>query len=73
MRPGLDGGASVNAQNNVGNTALIVATREGHTEVCKALIKAGANTRLRNQERHDALDTAKRRNLTEIVALLTTE
>jgi len=63
----------VNAQNNAGNTALIVATREGHAEVCKALVKAGANMSLRNQERHDALDTAKRRNLSDIVALLTAQ
>ena len=66
----LDGGASVDVQNAAGNTPLIVATREGHTEVCRILLTAGADTGLHNEDRIDALDTAKRRHLTEIVALL---
>jgi uncharacterized protein len=66
----LEGGAAVDAQNSVGNTALIVATRDGHTDVCKLLLQAGADAGLHNQDRIDALDTAKRRHLTEIVALL---
>jgi ankyrin repeat protein len=64
------GGATVDEQNNAGNTALIVAIREGHANVCKVLLKGGANTRVRNKDRIDALDTAKRRNMQEIVALL---
>jgi ankyrin repeat protein len=68
----IEGGAGMDVQNAVGNTALIVATREGHANVCQALLKAGANTSLRNRDRIDALDTAKRRNLTAIVALLDT-
>ncbi len=70
VRALLDGGAAVDAQNSAGNTALIVATREGHLEVCKQLLKAGADAGLHNQDRIDALDTAKRRHLTDIVALL---
>jgi ankyrin repeat protein len=66
----LDGGATVDAQNAVGNTALIVGTREGHVEVCKVLLKAGADAGLHNQDRLDALDTAQRRHLDQIVALL---
>ena len=66
----VDGGAAVDGQNAVGNTALIVATREGHTEVCKMLLKAGADAGLHNQDRLDALDTARRRHLNEVVALL---
>jgi ankyrin repeat protein len=64
------GGATIDEQNNAGNTALIVAIREGHTNVCKVLLKGGANARVRNKDRIDALDTAKRRNMQEIVALL---
>jgi ankyrin repeat protein len=64
------GGATIDEQNNAGNTALIVAIREGHTNVCKVLLKGGANARVRNKDRIDALDTAKRRNMAEIVALL---
>jgi uncharacterized protein len=65
----LEGGATVDAQNAAGNTALLVATREGHTEVCRILLKAGANTGLHNEDRIDALDTARLRHLTQIVAL----
>jgi ankyrin repeat protein len=64
------GGATIDEQNNAGNTALIVAIREGHTNVCRVLLKGGANARVRNKDRIDALDTAKRRNMPEIVALL---
>ncbi len=41
--------------------------------MCKALLGAGANASLRNQERIDALDTAKRRNLPQLAALLETQ
>jgi uncharacterized protein len=68
----VDGGATIDEQNNAGNTALIVAIREGHTHVCRILLKGGANARVRNKDRIDALDTAKRRNMPEIVALLDT-
>lgn len=66
----VEGGATIDEQNAAGNTALIVAIREGHADVCKVLLKGGANARVRNNDRIDALDTAKRRNLSEIVALL---
>jgi uncharacterized protein len=69
VRALLDGGATVDAQNAAGNSALLVATREGHTEVCRILLKAGANTGLHNEDRIDALDTARLRHLTQIVAL----
>jgi hypothetical protein len=36
------------------------------------LLRGGANARVRNKDRIDALDTAKRRNMSEIVALLDT-
>jgi ankyrin repeat protein len=70
VRTLLDGGASVDAQNAAGNTPLIVATREGHTEVCRVLLQAGANASLHNQDGSDAADTAMRRHLSAIVALL---
>jgi ankyrin repeat protein len=66
------GGATIDEQNTAGNTALIVAIREGHTDVCRVLLRGGANARVRNKDRIDALDTAKRRNMSEIVALLDT-
>lgn len=66
----LKSGAQTDAQNTAGDTALIAATREGHTAICRVLLNAGANAHLRNADRIDAVDTAKRRNLKEIVALL---
>jgi ankyrin repeat protein len=64
------GGATIDEQNDAGNTALIVAVREGHTNVCRVLLDGGADARVRSKDRLDALDTAKRRNMSEIVALL---
>jgi uncharacterized protein len=66
----LDGGAGIDAQNAVGNTALIEAVRAGQIEVCRILLAAGADAGLHNRERIDALDTARRRHLSEIVAML---
>ena len=34
--------SDVNARNNWGNTALMYASRYGHTEIVKLLIEAGA-------------------------------
>lgn len=66
----LDGGASIDAQNAAGNTALIEAVRAGQTEVCALLLRAGATAGLHNRDRIDALDTARRRHLADIVAML---
>ena len=68
----VEGGATIDEQNAAGNTALIVAIREGHTDVCRVLLRGGANARVRNKDRIDARDTAQRRNMSEIVALLDT-
>ncbi len=38
----IEEGADVNTQANTGETALIVASAFGHTEVVKSLIEAGA-------------------------------
>ena len=38
----IEEGADVNAQNNYGGTALMRASQEGHPEVAKLLIEAGA-------------------------------
>jgi uncharacterized protein len=66
----LDGGASIDAQNAVGNTALMEAVSAGQTEVCRMLLAAGADAGLHNRDRLDALDTARRRHFSDIVAML---
>ena len=38
-----------NLQSNVGLTALMAATREGHTEIVKMLLAAGADVFLKDQ------------------------
>ncbi|MEJ2574984.1 MAG: ankyrin repeat domain-containing protein [Gammaproteobacteria bacterium] len=39
----IDEGANVNAKNNEGDTARMLASRFGHTETAKALLAAGAD------------------------------
>ena len=45
----IDNGAQMNLQDNLsGNTALILATKEGRTSVAKYLIDKGANMEIHN-------------------------
>jgi len=60
----------VNAQNKFGDTALIAASRAGDTAVCKLLLSAGADTRLRNSSRKTAGEIAKMRGFAEVKSLL---
>jgi ankyrin repeat protein len=70
VRPLLAAGIDVNARNSAGDTALIVAVRAGQVAVCRELLAVGADPALRNQSHLGALDTARRRKLTQIVDLL---
>mmetsp|Transcript_88829 Transcript_88829/g.287219 ORF Transcript_88829/g.287219 Transcript_88829/m.287219 type:complete len:161 (+) Transcript_88829:137-619(+) len=49
-----------------GDTALIIAAREGHEDVVKALVGAGADLAVKNSERQSAVDVAK----TEAIAAM---
>jgi len=51
----LGNGAAVNAQNHLGDTALIMAARDGNIDVCKSLLASGADTNIRNNEGMTAL------------------
>ena len=45
-------GANVNATGADGTTAIMYAAANGDLELVRALIKAGANVKLKNQLRH---------------------
>lgn len=53
-----------------GRTALMLAAEAGHTDVCRVLLKSGADPHLRDQEGLDATALAKACGFQEIVGLL---
>ena len=63
-------GASLNAPDEAGRTPLIVATVQGHVEVVRRLLAAGANPALLDREGLDALQHARRQGLNQIGQLL---
>lgn len=67
----LAGGADVNERTSGGQTPLILAVIFGHTDLVRFLVKAGANPELRDNLGLNAVDWAKRRGLTEALAILT--
>ena len=54
----LSGGASVDAQNSAGSTALMVAAGQGNVPVISLLLQAGANLDLKDNNGRDALSIA---------------
>ena len=63
-------GASINAPDEAGRTPLILATMQGHVEVVRRLLAAGANSALLDREGLDALQHARRQGLNQIAQLL---
>jgi ankyrin repeat protein len=57
-------------QNEFGDTALIIASRNGDVSLVKRLLDAGAATRIRNRDRATAADIAEARSLRNVLALL---
>ena len=55
----VESGANVNAQNKVGNTALALASFQGHVDVMTYLMQQGANAGLKDSKGHSAWDRAK--------------
>ena len=47
--------ADVNSQNKIGNSALILASKEGHRDIVKLLLDNKASTKLKNQDGYNAL------------------
>ena len=61
---------NVDAQNEFGDTALIIASRNGSVALVQQLLRAGASTRLRNKNRASAADVAQARAFPAVAALL---
>jgi ankyrin repeat protein len=66
----LEEGADVNEKDNWGYTALMVASREGHTDIVKLLIKNGAYINTQDYDRRTALIYATEEGHTDVVKLL---
>ena len=60
----------VDAQNSFGDTALIIASRNGDGALVRKLLDAGASARLRNKDRKSAADVAAARSFAAIAQLL---
>ena len=55
----ISAGADVNAKDEDGETALMIAADDGHTAIVQALIAAGADVNARDDEGESALDKAR--------------
>jgi ankyrin repeat protein len=67
----IEAGASVNyATVKGGGTALHMVSQYGHIDVVRSLLAAGADPRLAVHNGFTALDAAKHKKHTQIVALL---
>ena len=65
-----DAGADVNARNNAGETALMMAATLGHTKAVQALLDADANVNDENNVGDTVLMMATRNGHDEVVRLL---
>ena len=63
-------GADINARENDGGTALIVATWLGHTDTVQVLLAQGADVDAKDNRGGTALMAAKREGHKEIVRIL---
>jgi ankyrin repeat protein len=70
VRSLLDAGAEVNATDDDGFTALLLASTWGHPEVVHLLIKAGADVNAQDKDGATELMHASQAGHTEIVELL---
>ena len=59
--------ADLNAQDNLGNSALHYAAKSGHVEIVAALLKKGAKTNIKNKKKLTPYNVARDR---KIVVLL---
>eukprot|EP00808_Paulinella_micropora_P026996 g45545.t1 len=66
----LQQGAPVEARNEDGATALILAGNNGHKEVAEALLQAMAEANAKDRDRKSALDLATANGHTAVIELL---
>jgi ankyrin repeat protein len=66
----IEGGASIDLTDDVGNTALIYAIQSGSLQLATLLLRLGANKTIQNGRNETALDIAKRKEYASIVELL---
>jgi len=66
----IEAGVDIEARNNEGRTALMLASRGGHTYVVKLLIEAGANVNVQDNEGSTALMLADQYGHTRVAELL---
>jgi ankyrin repeat protein len=62
--------AEINAKNKRGDTPVFVAVRARQLAALRALVKAGADRRLRNADGQNAAEVATAAGFTELVPLL---
>ena len=70
VRKLLAAGPDINAQNAFGDTALIMASQAGASDVVDLLLKAGAKRSLRNRDGQAAADAALARGFDRIASLI---
>jgi ankyrin repeat protein len=66
----VDNGADINAKDEDGHTALIVAAKNGHTEIVNLLLNRGADINAKDKDGETALIKAAFNGHTEIVTTL---
>jgi ankyrin repeat protein len=66
----LNKGARPDVRNNLGYTALMISSSQGHANVVGELLKAGADRTLRNKKHERAIDIATAAGHAEITQLL---
>ena len=66
----LGAGANKNAENDVGRTALMLASESGHVEIARLLLEAGAGKDLQNSNDYTALMFAAWNGHVEIARML---
>jgi ankyrin repeat protein len=63
----LEKGADKDLQRNDGSTALIIATKNGHTDLVTILLNSGANPGLEDSEGNTALDYAGNQDIKSLL------
>jgi ankyrin repeat protein len=66
----LDQGAVIDARDEAGRTALMLAVTEDKLEMVRVLLARGADPNAADNTGHTPLQQANKRNLREIAALL---